>query len=123
MDRLALRFGERVTFRYVGPVPPTISSRCAPTGWCGADMLAALLGFPISLPLLGMGWLARQVAEAAWQEMLDPVRIEAALLTLERRLEAGEIDEATYEAGETELLEALARMRATMSAIPAEPPE
>ena len=22
MDRLALRFGERVTFRYVGPVPP-----------------------------------------------------------------------------------------------------
>ena len=65
------------------------------------------------MPLLGVGWLARQVAEAALQEMLDPARIEAALLTLERRLEAGEIDEAEYEAGETELLEALARMRAT----------
>lgn len=82
-------------------------------------MLAALLGFPVSLPLLGVGWLARQVTEAALQEMLDPARIEAALLTLEQRLEAGEIDEAEYEAGETELLEALARMRAAA----AEPPE
>lgn len=76
-------------------------------------MLAALLGFPIAMPLLGVGWLARQVAEAALQEMLDPARIEAALLALERRLDAGEIDEAEYEAGETELLEALTRMRAT----------
>lgn len=80
-------------------------------------MLTALLGFPVSFPLLGVGWLARQIAEAALTEMLDPSRLEAALLVLERRLEAGEIDEPQFEAEEEELLAALTRMRA-MQTVP-----
>ena len=69
--------------------------------------LASLLGLPLTGPLGGLAWLARRVAEAAEQEMSDPARIEAALLALERQLEAGEIDEATHAAREAELLAAL----------------
>jgi len=72
-----------------------------------------LLALPVAAPLAGLGWLARQVAEAAMTEWLDPARIEAALLRLERKLELGEIDEPTYEAEEALLLEELARMHAT----------
>ena len=51
------------------------------------------------------------------REMLDPARIETALRALERRLDAGEIDEAAFEAEETALLEELAQMRATRAEI------
>jgi hypothetical protein len=61
-------------------------------------------GLPIVGPLRGLTWLARQVALAAEQEMTDPAKIEAALLALERRLNAGEIDEAEFEAQEAVLL-------------------
>jgi hypothetical protein len=74
-------------------------------------MLVDMLGFPASFPLRGVGWLARQVAEAALQEMLDPTRIERALFALERQLDAGEIDEARFEAEEAELLAELTRIR------------
>jgi hypothetical protein len=69
--------------------------------------VANLLGLPVAGPLLGLGWLARRIAEAAEAEMNNPAHIEAELLALERRLEAGEIDEAAYEAREATLLEAL----------------
>jgi hypothetical protein len=44
--------------------------------------------------------------------LLDPTRIEPALLLLERRLEDGLIDEATFEAKEALLLEELAEITA-----------
>lgn len=72
----------------------------------------ALLSLPVRGPLGGLAWLARQVTEAAMQQWLDPKRIEAALLALERRLEAGEIDEAAFEAEEEKLLAELQEMRA-----------
>ncbi len=78
--------------------------------------LRTLLGAPLTLPLGGLIWLARKVAEAADQEMLDPARIAAALLDLERRLEAGEIDEATFERGEAALFEELREIRAILAA-------
>jgi hypothetical protein len=78
--------------------------------------LTALLSLPVSGPIGALGWLARQVAEAAMQQYLDPARIEAALLALERRLDAGAIDEATFEAEEAALLEELADIRATRAA-------
>lgn len=78
-------------------------------------MLAKLIGFPVSFPLLGVGWLARQITEAALQEMLDPGRIERALFALERRLDAGEIDEAEYETEEAGLVATLAEIRAAAS--------
>ena len=73
--------------------------------------LAALLTFPITGPIGGLGWLARKIAEAAMAEYADPARVQRALLELEAALEAGEIDEATYEAREAELLAWLDRIR------------
>jgi hypothetical protein len=69
--------------------------------------LTSILTLPVSGPLGALSWLARQVADAARQQMLDPKRIETALLVLERRLENGEIDEAAFEAEEALLLEEL----------------
>ena len=69
--------------------------------------VGSLLGLPVTGPLLGLGWLARRIAEAAEAEMNNPAQIEAELLALERQLEAGEIDEAAYEAREAQLLETL----------------
>jgi hypothetical protein len=55
-------------------------------------------------------WLARQIENAARQEMLDPARIETALRALERRLDSGEIDDAAFEEEEERLLEELAEI-------------
>jgi len=90
------------------------------------SMFASTAGLPVVGPLRGLIWLARQVATAAEQEMNDPVRIEAALLALERRLMAGEIDEAAFEAEEAVLLARLARPSDTadeggLPAAPADP--
>ncbi len=78
--------------------------------------LSALLSLPVSGPMSGLTWLARQIEKAALQEMLDPARIETALLALERRLESGEIDEATFEAEEERLLEELSEITALRAA-------
>jgi hypothetical protein len=78
--------------------------------------LSTLLSLPVSGPLSGLGWIARQIAAAARQQMLDPKRIETALLLLERRLEDGQIDEAAFEAEEALLLEELAEIGAIRAA-------
>jgi hypothetical protein len=79
--------------------------------------LATLLTLPVAGPIGALTWLARQVAENALEQWLDPTRIEIALLALERRLEAGEIDEAAFEVEEAALLEELAEMRAARAAM------
>ncbi len=73
---------------------------------------ATLLGLPVSGPLLGLGWLARRIAEAADLEMANPARIEGAIAALERQLEAGEISEREYDAQEADLLAELASLQA-----------
>ena len=72
--------------------------------------LTTLLGLPVSGPMSALTWIARQIANAASQELLDPSRIETALLLLERKLEDGEIDEAAFEAEEDRLLQELAEI-------------
>jgi hypothetical protein len=73
-------------------------------------VLGTTFGLPLTGPLRGLTWLARQIAEAASREMADPAQIEAELLALERRLNAGEIDEATFETREAELLARLSEI-------------
>jgi hypothetical protein len=73
-------------------------------------VLGNTFGLPFTGPLRGLGWLARQIAEAASREMADPAAIESELLALERQLNAGEIDEAGFEAREAELLARLAEI-------------
>ena len=74
--------------------------------------LLSLLLFPVTVPLDGVQWLGAKVADAVDAQWNDPARIEAALLALETRLEAGELTEAEFEAGEAELLAELSAMRA-----------
>ena len=74
------------------------------------DPVTTILTLPVGGPLRALTWLARQIANAATQQLLDPTRIEAALIALERRLEDGQIDEATFEAEEALLLEELAEI-------------
>jgi hypothetical protein len=73
--------------------------------------LTTLLALPFSGPIGTLSWIARAVANAAMQQQLDPARIESAMLALERRLEAGEIDESAFETEEAALLEELAEIR------------
>jgi hypothetical protein len=73
-------------------------------------VISNIAGLPITGPLFGLEWLARRIAEAAEREMNDPARVERDLIALERALDAGEIDEPTFEAREAELLAELAEM-------------
>ena len=73
--------------------------------------LGLLLAAPVAGPLLGLGWLARRIADAAEQEMANPARIEAELLRLETALEAGALSLEAFEAREAELLAELEQLR------------
>ncbi len=67
-------------------------------------LLRKLLTAPVSAPFGGALWVVGKVAEAAETEFRDPVRIRRALEELEADLDAGRIDEATYEEAEEILL-------------------
>ncbi|HQT76114.1 MAG: hypothetical protein B7Z80_05935 [Rhodospirillales bacterium 20-64-7] len=87
------------------------------------DPLTAVLAFPITGPLGALTWIARQIANAAEQQMLDPARIETALRELERRLDDGRIDEPAFEAEEALLLAELEEIIAQRAAKPDAPVE
>lgn len=67
-------------------------------------LLSMILSFPVGPALASVGWVAAKVGEAAEAEWRDPARLDRSLRALEKRLEAGEIDEATYEEAEAVLL-------------------
>jgi len=70
-------------------------------------ILTTLLTLPVSGPIKGAMWIAGQVHDAAQAQMNDPAAIKAALVDLERKLDAGEIDEAAFDAAEEALLDRL----------------
>ncbi len=70
-------------------------------------LLRSLLTLPVRAPLDGAFWLAGQIHEAAERELTDPAMIRQRLIALEAALEAGEIDEAQFEAAEDVLLRRL----------------
>jgi predicted kinase len=70
-------------------------------------LIRGLLALPVSGPVAGVSWIARKLAETAEAELNDPAAIRRALDRLEARLEAGEIDEAAFEAEEAVLLDRL----------------
>jgi hypothetical protein len=86
------------------------------------SILGSIIALPVAGPLGALQWIARQVAEQALQQMLDPARIEQALRLLERRLDNGEITEEAFEAEESRLLEELMEMRAIQAGTAAEEP-
>ena len=69
-------------------------------------LIGALVTLPLA-PARGLVWVFEQVVDEAEAQLHDPARIRAELAEAEAALERGEMDEATYEALERELLERL----------------
>lgn len=74
-------------------------------------MLLKLLSLPLTAPVHATVWLAGEIHGAAERELNDPARLRAELTQLERALEAGEIDETTFEEREEVLIIALQAAR------------
>ena len=71
-------------------------------------MLFKLLGAPLTLPLAGIKFVFKQVADLADQELNDESTLRDQFLLLQVQLEEGDIDEDDYADQEAVLL---ARMR------------
>lgn len=69
-------------------------------------LIGGLLTLPLA-PARGLVWVLDQVVEDAEAQLRDPKRIRTELADAEAALERGEIDEATYEEVERELLDRL----------------
>lgn len=67
-------------------------------------LLTNLLLAPVTLPVRGLHHVFREIQDAVDRELNDPDAIRRELLELQRRLDAGAIDEATHDAAEAELL-------------------
>ncbi|MFE9809153.1 gas vesicle protein GvpG [Streptomyces sp. NPDC005227] len=63
-------------------------------------------------PVRGVAWVVEQVLETAENEYYDPAPVRAQLAELERQLNAGEIDEETFDRAEDELLDKLEEISA-----------
>ena len=74
-------------------------------------LVLKLLTLPVTSPALGAFWVAKKLAETAEAQRNNPAALRAALGEAERRLLAGEIDEDTYDAIETDLLQRLREAR------------
>lgn len=70
-------------------------------------LFLTVVAAPVAGPLKGLLWLARTIQEQADRVLYDEDGLRAALLALEERFEAGELDEAAFEAEEAVLLERL----------------
>ncbi|MFB7453351.1 MULTISPECIES: gas vesicle protein GvpG [unclassified Streptomyces] len=69
-------------------------------------MLTKLLTAPL-LPMRLVTWAAQRALDQANEEYYDPAPVYAALAELERSLVDGEIDQATFDSQEDELLDRL----------------
>jgi hypothetical protein len=69
-------------------------------------LIGGLLTLPLA-PVRGLAWVFEQVVDEAEAQLHDPARIRAELADAEAARERGEIDEATYEEVERELLDRL----------------
>ncbi|MYW69358.1 gas vesicle protein [Streptomyces sp. SID8379] len=77
-------------------------------------LLSEILLLPLA-PVRGSIWVLDQVVADAERQYYDPSAIQAQLAALEKELEAGDIDEETFDRREDELLDRLegARTRQT----------
>lgn len=74
-------------------------------------VLLDLLALPVTGPIKGVVWVAKQVAEQADREMYDEGKIRSKLMELELRLDMGEISEEEYMEVEEVLLDRLRVIR------------
>lgn len=67
-------------------------------------LLTSLLLGPVTLPVRGMTSIFREIQHTVDRELNDPDAIRRDMLELQRRLDAGLIEEAEYDLAEAELL-------------------
>ncbi|MEV1021107.1 gas vesicle protein GvpG [Streptomyces sp. NPDC050264] len=77
-------------------------------------LLSEVLLLPLA-PVRGSMWVLDQVVKEAESQYYDPSAIQAQLAALENQLEAGEIDEETFDRMEDELLDRLEASRSRQS--------
>lgn len=63
-------------------------------------------------PIKGVKWVAEKLQDLADKELFDPDKIREELMTLQAKLDMGEIKEEDYAAREKELLERLTEIQA-----------
>lgn len=73
-------------------------------------LLSEVLLLPLA-PIRGSMWVLDQVVADAERQYYDPSAIQAQLAALEQQLEAGEIDEETFDRQEDQLLDRLEASR------------
>ncbi|WP_329303286.1 gas vesicle protein GvpG [Streptomyces sp. NBC_00659] len=73
-------------------------------------LFTQLVTLPLA-PVRGVAWVMDRVLEAAEDEYYDPAPIRLQLAELERQLNAGEIDEETFDRIEDQLLDRLEEIR------------
>ncbi|MFD5813325.1 gas vesicle protein GvpG [Streptomyces sp. NPDC127038] len=73
-------------------------------------LLTQIVTLPLA-PVRGVAWVMDRVLEAAENEYYDPAPIRLRLKELEGQLEAGEIDEETFDRLEDQLLDRLEEIR------------
>ncbi len=73
-------------------------------------LFTQLLTLPLA-PVRGAGWVVQQVVRAAEDQYYDPGPVLRELAELEKALEAGQIDEETFDRREDELLDRLEEIR------------
>ncbi len=66
--------------------------------------LTNLLLGPVALPVRGMSFVFREIQHTVDRELNDPDAIRREMLELQRRLDAGLIEETEYDLAEAELL-------------------
>ncbi|MBI2336725.1 MAG: gas vesicle protein GvpG [Deltaproteobacteria bacterium] len=62
-------------------------------------------------PIKGVKWLGEKLRTMADKELFDPDKIQEELMTLQAKLDMGEIAEQEYEAKEVELLKRLSEIQ------------
>ncbi|NUO48758.1 MAG: gas vesicle protein [Polyangiaceae bacterium] len=75
-------------------------------------LLATILTAPVSVPLLGVGWVADEILDAARRQYYDIDSIRRELEEVNRALDAGEIDAAEFEEREAAILDRLEEAQA-----------
>jgi hypothetical protein len=75
-------------------------------------MLFKLLGAPFTLPMAGMKFIFKQVADLADHELYDESAVHEQILLLQVQLEEGDIDEDEYVEREAELMARLREIKA-----------
>ena len=62
-------------------------------------------------PIKGVKWIGEKLRDVADQELFDPDKIREELMTLQAKLDMGEMKEEDYSVREKELLERLSQLK------------